>query len=101
MGCVTKTNYIILDQMGIAMYNDVKEVSKHLSALEYLDVIEVSFFYQSQQSRCLLPPHLRMGTDADSETLCSVEYHTMDKVLKSSNPDLTTVSCIKCRMAHL
>jgi hypothetical protein len=33
------------------------------------------------------PPHLRTEADLVSETLCSLEYLTMDKVQKSINPD--------------
>jgi hypothetical protein len=31
-------------------------------------------------------PYLRMETDPISETLCSLEYRTMDKVLEPNNP---------------
>jgi hypothetical protein len=41
----------------------------------------------AQQSRCLKLPYLRTETDSVSETLCSLEYRTTDKVQKPSNPD--------------
>jgi hypothetical protein len=42
--------------------------------------------------RCLPPPHLSTKTDPVSETLCSLEYRTMGKVQKPSNPEL----CVTC-----
>jgi hypothetical protein len=36
-------------------------------------------------------PHLRTETDPVSETLCSLEYWTMDKVKKPNNPESLTV----------
>jgi hypothetical protein len=41
---------------------------------------------------CLPPPHLRTETDPIYETLCSIEYRTMDKVQKLSNPKCYTPS---------
>jgi hypothetical protein len=35
---------------------------------------------------CFSPTHLRTETDPVSETSCSLEYRTMDKFRKSSNP---------------
>jgi hypothetical protein len=50
-------------------------------------VIEISSFYGAQLSRCLLPHlHLRTETDPVSEKSCSLEYQTMEKVQKPSNP---------------
>jgi hypothetical protein len=49
-------------------------------------VIEVGSFYQIQQSRCLVPPHLRRERDPVSETSRSLEYQTMGKVEKLGNP---------------
>jgi hypothetical protein len=43
-------------------------------------VIEVIFFYWIQQSSCLPASHLRMETNPVFETLCSLEYRTMNKV---------------------
>jgi hypothetical protein len=36
---------------------------------------------------CLLPPNMRTETDQVSETFCSLEYRTMTKVQKPSNPE--------------
>jgi hypothetical protein len=36
-------------------------------------------------STCLLPLNVRMETDQVFETLCPLEYRTVDKVQKSSN----------------
>jgi hypothetical protein len=53
-----------------------------------MDWIVFSSFYGAQLSRYLLPHlHLRTETDPVSETSCSLEYQTMEKVQKPSNSD--------------
>jgi hypothetical protein len=49
--------------------------------------------------------HLRTGTDPVSETLCSLEYRTMDNVQKPSNSEfvsgrtkVTLIDSISCQM---
>jgi hypothetical protein len=49
-------------------------------------VIEISSFLGAQLSMCLHPHlHLRTETDPVSETSCSLEYQTMEKVQNPSN----------------
>jgi hypothetical protein len=48
-------------------------------------VIEVSSFYQTQQSRFLPPLHLRMDVGPVSKTLCCLEYRIMGKVKEHNN----------------
>jgi hypothetical protein len=50
-------------------------------------VTEVRPFYQTQQSRCFSPPYLKTEAGPVSETLCSLEYRTTDKVKNASNSD--------------
>jgi hypothetical protein len=51
-------------------------------------------------------PHLRKETDPVSETLCSLEYRTVDKVQKPSNPECHTPSsepfriCVENDLKH-
>jgi hypothetical protein len=43
---------------------------------------------RNQKGNCLPPLHLKKETDPFSETLCSSEYWTMDKLKKkNSNPE--------------
>jgi hypothetical protein len=57
-------------------------------------VIEVIYFYGTQQSMCLSSPHLKTETDPLSETLFSrhLEYRTMDEVHKPSYSEYYTPS---------
>jgi hypothetical protein len=48
--------------------------------------------YNGLKATCLAHPHLRTETDPIFETLCSIEYGTMDKVQKLSNPKCYTPS---------
>jgi hypothetical protein len=41
---------------------------------------------------CVSPPELRAERDPFSESLCSTEYRTMDKVEKASYPECYTAS---------
>jgi hypothetical protein len=45
-------------------------------------VIEVSFFYRTQRSRCLPSIHLRTETDPISEKSCRLEYWATENVRK-------------------
>jgi hypothetical protein len=54
--------------------------------------LEVSSFKRTQLSRCPSSLHLRTKTDPVFETLCFLEYQTMDKVQKRRRPDCNTPS---------
>jgi hypothetical protein len=45
-----------------------------------IEKIEYKRNKQTQQSKCLLPPHLRMQTNPFYKKLCSIEYQRVDKV---------------------
>jgi hypothetical protein len=58
----------------------------------------VRYVQRSHQSRCRPLFRMRTETDPVSETLCSLEYRTMDKPLELSNPDYYTPSSKHFRM---
>jgi hypothetical protein len=49
---------------------------------------------RTQQSRCI-PPHLRMEADPVFETLCTLEYRTMDKIQNPSNSRILFILNVK------
>jgi hypothetical protein len=55
-------------------------------------VTEVTSFQRTQESWCQPPFHLQMATDPVFETLCPLEYWTMDEVEKLINPECYTLS---------
>jgi hypothetical protein len=50
-------------------------------------MVETSICQMTEQNGRFPPRHLRKERDSLSEILCSLEYQTIDKVQKLSNPD--------------
>jgi hypothetical protein len=72
---------------GICFRPQVKVGQKTPTQLGPLERANLNHWWlRAQMSRCLLPHlHLRTDTDPVSETSCSLEYRTMEKVQKPSN----------------
>jgi hypothetical protein len=69
-------------------------VTSYLSATGLSKLLDDNYWTieVSSQSRCLPSPHLMTETDLVSETACLLEYRTMGKVQKPSDPECYTPS---------